>query len=221
MVKADWKARFVWLPNAKFYNRPESPNVVKSWRIPWDEAPECPLKVKAYRELKAFMEGFAKGFQEAFAKSCAEPLANQEQEHGRSPSSSGVPCADPEKSNGCAKVRPREAHELILCLKIAVEREQPERGMWAAEPFGHKNAQEFLRGFGDDLEAALATIEERIALFAADAAMSPWTVKKFADRYNGIGQPRTSSGQTPADPTRGHFQATSEQPKVTGRVSLP
>jgi hypothetical protein len=116
--------------------------------------------------------------------------------------SSGSPSleADPDRSKPHARIRPRTAPEFILCLKIAMEREQPERGTWNAEPFGHKNAQTFIAGFGDDLEAALETIEKRIALFARDLAMSPWTVKKFADNYNGIGQPKASratNGQRP------------------------
>lgn len=81
LVKADWKARVVWIPKAWKYNRPESPNVVKSWAIPWDETPECDLKREAYRILKALLEGFHKDFLEAFKKACAEPsskpLANQ------------------------------------------------------------------------------------------------------------------------------------------------
>jgi hypothetical protein len=192
LVKADWKARFVWLPNAFRYNSPESPNVVKSWRIPWDEAPDCPLKREAYHALKVLLEGLVKGFQEAFAKSCREPSgkpwANQEQDPEQEQEQENTPSAcAPARGTTDDKIHPREAHELVLCLKIAVEREQPERGTWAAEPFGHKNAQDFLRGFGDDIEAALETIEQRIVLFAKDPEMSPWTVKKFADKYNGIG----------------------------------
>ena len=80
IVKADWKARFVWIPNACFYNPPESPNVVKSWRVSWDEAPECDLKNEAYRHLRAFIEGFGEGFRKAFAEACPEPSPNQEQE---------------------------------------------------------------------------------------------------------------------------------------------
>ena len=30
LVKADWKARLCWIPNAIKFNKPESPNVVRS-----------------------------------------------------------------------------------------------------------------------------------------------------------------------------------------------
>lgn len=84
MVEADWTARVVWIPKAIFYNPPESPNVVKSWRAYWDEIPECELKVKAYHHLKGFLEGFGKGFGEGYARACAapgvHPSRNQEQE---------------------------------------------------------------------------------------------------------------------------------------------
>jgi len=84
MVKADWKARFVWLPNACKYNAPESPNVVRSWRIPWDELPECALKNEVWQTLKDFTQGLGNGFAKAFDEACPKPsaktLANQEPE---------------------------------------------------------------------------------------------------------------------------------------------
>lgn len=78
LVKADWKARLVWLPNACKYNPPESPNVVKSWRVPWDETPECSLKSEAFRTLKAFIEGLGEGFRKAFVQALGEGLPNQD-----------------------------------------------------------------------------------------------------------------------------------------------
>lgn len=84
MAEADWSAGLIWVPNAIKYNRPESPNVVRSWSVVWDELPECELKTKAYQHLLGFMEGLSKGFREAFAEACGKPLwkamANQEQE---------------------------------------------------------------------------------------------------------------------------------------------
>jgi hypothetical protein len=80
MVKADWKAKLVWLPNALKYNPPASPNVVKSWANAWDELPECALKNEAFQEIKAFLEGFGKAFAKAFAKAYANQEQEQEQE---------------------------------------------------------------------------------------------------------------------------------------------
>jgi hypothetical protein len=76
MVKHDQSASFFWLPNFLKYNRPESPNVVKSWPDAFDLLPGCQLKGQLFQHLKAFAEGLTKGFQEAFAKG----MPNQEQE---------------------------------------------------------------------------------------------------------------------------------------------
>lgn len=73
MVQADWKARMIWLPNATKYNTPESPNVVRSWRIPWDELPECQIKFEAWQRLKDFTEGLSEAYGKAFREACPKP----------------------------------------------------------------------------------------------------------------------------------------------------
>ena len=88
MVRADWKARVLWLPNAVKYNRPESPNVIIGWRKSWDEIPECELKQIALSSIRdevcrmsrKFVEAFRKAFPEAFHKAFREGSPNQEQE---------------------------------------------------------------------------------------------------------------------------------------------
>jgi uncharacterized phage protein (TIGR02220 family) len=92
LVKADWKSKVVWIPNAIKCNRPESPNVVRSWGSEWDLIPECDLKREVYDSLKANIcglgEAFEKAFFEAFGKASLKPsakpsgktCANQEQE---------------------------------------------------------------------------------------------------------------------------------------------
>ena len=96
LLEADWKARLIWIPKACSYNRPESLNVVKAWRIPWDEAPECQLKAKAFRVLKDFTDGLGLAFQLAFKQACADPspkpraIQEQEQEQEQDPGSSMV-----------------------------------------------------------------------------------------------------------------------------------
>ena len=68
MVKADWKAHLVFLPKAIVHNKPESPNVVKSWVSAYDLLPECGLRDEALQTLKAFVEGMGEGFTKAFHK---------------------------------------------------------------------------------------------------------------------------------------------------------
>jgi hypothetical protein len=67
MATADWKAGLVFLPNGIKFHKPESPNVIKSWRAPWDEVPECELKLIAYTILRGYVEKeLSKAFLEAF-----------------------------------------------------------------------------------------------------------------------------------------------------------
>lgn len=91
LVKVDLKARVIFIANAVKYNKPQSPNVVKSWALHWDEVPECALKNEAYHFLKAFTQGLGKAFAQAFEESLCKarakrqsisykPLLNQEQE---------------------------------------------------------------------------------------------------------------------------------------------
>ncbi|CAJ0699250.1 conserved phage C-terminal domain-containing protein [Ralstonia wenshanensis] len=88
MVKADWKAKVVWVPNAIKCNKPESPNVVKSWAAEWAMIPECGLKQEAFDALKASIgalgEAYGKAFTEAIGKAFVMPsqkaCRNQEQE---------------------------------------------------------------------------------------------------------------------------------------------
>lgn len=66
LVKADLKARVMFIPNAIKYNKPQSPNVVRSWSVHWDEIPECSLKNEAYCTLQSFIKGLGKAFVQAF-----------------------------------------------------------------------------------------------------------------------------------------------------------
>jgi hypothetical protein len=229
LVKADWKARVVWLPKAWKFNSPESPNVVRSWRIPWDETPECSLKAEVYQILKAFAQGLKEGFRKAFAESCRMPSPNQEQEPEQEPEQEQEGKSPPAKPPGCKcsgeaclsptlcdvskveaiakaaveylakpreKIRPRTADTLEHCLRVAVENAQPQNGRWLPGRFAAKDADECIRKLGD-IEAALPELERKIELFAKDPDMQPWTVAKFADKFNAIGLPRLEFGRSP------------------------
>ncbi|WP_228124775.1 hypothetical protein [Glaciimonas soli] len=107
IVKADWKAKVVWVPNAIKCNKPESPNVVTSWASEWDLIPECDLKLEAYESIKASIhvlgEAFAKAFDKSFTKPTVKTMAktcpNQEQEQEQK-QKQDVKASDPNGSGG-------------------------------------------------------------------------------------------------------------------------
>lgn len=100
MAEADFKAKLVWLPKALKHNPPESPNVVRSWRVELDLLPECDLKRKAIESMRAalaekgypYVEAFDELFKrpgnngsgkpsgKPFGKPSPKPCPNQEQE---------------------------------------------------------------------------------------------------------------------------------------------
>ena len=99
MAKADFRAKLVWLPKAIQHNKPESPNVVRGWRVELDLLPECDLKREAIAGIRKALENAGPSYVEAFdevvsgekrdsKKPSAKPsdkpspkaMANQEQE---------------------------------------------------------------------------------------------------------------------------------------------
>ena len=88
MVKADFKARVVWLPKAIEHNPPANPNIVTSWWPEFELIPECSLKWEALESMKSniytmsdgFISAFDKAFGKALVKALANGMANQDQE---------------------------------------------------------------------------------------------------------------------------------------------
>jgi len=95
MAKADFKAKLVWLPKAIQHNKPESPNVVRGWRVELDLLPECDLKREAIEGIREALEIAGSSYVEAFdevistkkkepakplSKPSAKTMPNQEQE---------------------------------------------------------------------------------------------------------------------------------------------
>jgi hypothetical protein len=74
----------VWVPAAVKHNRPQSANVVKSWKSAYDELPECLLKAEAIEELrdsmKAMGDAFQDAFQDAFPKESEKHELSKKQE---------------------------------------------------------------------------------------------------------------------------------------------
>jgi len=100
MAKADFRAKLVWLPKAIQHNKPESPNVVRGWRVELDLLPECDLKREALAGIRDSLIAIGSPYVEAFddvmrgpdrkqpdkaiakpsPKPSPKPMPNQEQE---------------------------------------------------------------------------------------------------------------------------------------------
>lgn len=82
MAAFEEKANLIWFPNFLKYNRPESPNVIKSWAGAFEDLPECALRDAIYNSLmklseslgKSFMEAFGEAFHEGFEEGMGEGL---------------------------------------------------------------------------------------------------------------------------------------------------
>ncbi len=69
MVKADWDARVVWLPNTFRYNQPLNPSVTVAWVREVAKLPECALRdaigASLFAHVSARGEAFAKAVRKA------------------------------------------------------------------------------------------------------------------------------------------------------------
>lgn len=75
MVRADWTARVVWIPNALRHNPPDNPNVVRGWRKMFALLPECDLTREAAQAFRVFLANLGEPFAEPFSKPLVEPFA--------------------------------------------------------------------------------------------------------------------------------------------------
>lgn len=132
MVKADFRAKLVWLPKAIQHNKPESPNVVRGWRVELDLLPECDLKREAIAGIREALEAAGASYVEAFdelqngkakesakalPKASEKPSANQEQEQEQE--------KEPNGSVGRADALPRCDTQTIVDLYHEILPELP------------------------------------------------------------------------------------------------
>jgi hypothetical protein len=114
--EASTEAPLIAVPNFLKHNKPESPNVVRSWAAIVDTLPECSLRDIHFQRVKAFAEGLGKGFREALPEAFREPLPKgmpnpepepeqePEQEHKqeRHAAPPNAPAAPPAENRVCA-----------------------------------------------------------------------------------------------------------------------
>lgn len=80
MVRFDEASSYLWLPNFLKYNRPESPNVVKSWEDILDYLPECALLNEMITKVASMVSTMSEAFVEALPHAFRKAMPNQEQE---------------------------------------------------------------------------------------------------------------------------------------------
>jgi hypothetical protein len=204
LVKADWKARVVWLPKAWKYNSPESPNVVRSWRIPWDETPECALKWEIYQTLKAFVEGFKEGFKKAFAQACRMPSPNQEQEPEQDPEQEDLSLRDP----GTQNVNCKSAYDWMAYFKAKYwETKGRQYGQGSADAKALASFGDLLASLPVDQRATDWLARERIViefLSRTDpkTVQDGWPFCFFANVFRGLALPPEKRPKIDAKPTQ-------------------
>lgn len=176
MAKADFTARLVWLPNAIKHNKPESPNVVKSWASEFDLLPECSLKLEALDAIKAFVCALGPGFSGAFigafecrgkpsgkasGKPSGKTMPNQEQEQeqeqevkaegGTPPLSSKA--ADPCPYQAIVDLYHEAMPENPRCKILSSARKTTIKARWmeaaklTCKPFGYDNREDGLKAW--------------------------------------------------------------------------
>lgn len=149
MAKADFKARLVWLPNALKHNKPESPNVVRSWRVELDLLPECDLKNEAIARIREILESIGPSYVQAFdevlcgdsrkpsskpsSKTSAKTTPNQEQEQEQEQEDKNL--SRPESKKPAFETDDLRFAEFFFAelLKLNPKHKKPNLDAWAKE----------------------------------------------------------------------------------------
>lgn len=100
MAVEDPAGPLIWLPNALRHNRPRNQHQVTGWGRAWASIPECPLKRRAWVELRQSIGQLGEQFAASFAASFPEPSPCQ----FRAPSGGTVP---PHSPRNRRRVSPR------------------------------------------------------------------------------------------------------------------
>jgi hypothetical protein len=175
LVKADFQARLLWIPNAIRYNQPENPNVVKGWQCSWDELPECELKREAWEVLREKLSATGNQWVDAFVSVCPEPSTK-----GSAKGMPKSPASMPESvRKGSAKSMANQEQE----QEQEQKQEQEER--FCAEPIGSTPAPPVISlplNDGSEFSIFEDEVKEWTALFpAVDVLQALRNMRAWAD----------------------------------------
>ena len=109
LVFCDRGLQIIYIKNAINYNKPASPNVVRSWKTAWENVPECRLKEDIYLDL---LEKLPKAFGEAFNEIARRPSGKPSGKPSRKPS--GKPSLNQEAGSRKQETGNRKQEEQTL-----------------------------------------------------------------------------------------------------------
>lgn len=121
MIRADLKARFIWLPNALRRNEPKAPDNLKPWGKAWHELPECALKTEVWEAARDYFDARGAGFIQAFETLCPHPLV-RDSRHPKGGAKGGAMGTDTPKEVATHSPAPIN---MILNPDPELEQEQP------------------------------------------------------------------------------------------------
>jgi len=131
LIEVDESANYVGIPDFFELNRPENPNVLKSWIGALELLPDCALKHQLFSRLEALAENlgesFAKAFRRAFPESPPKSSPNQEQEQEQEQEKTEEAIASSGESTSTQQERVRRI------LNIYPEVGPPQAAKWLAE----------------------------------------------------------------------------------------
>jgi hypothetical protein len=168
LVKADFNAKLVWLPNAIKYNLPESPNVIKSWANELEQLPECDLLFEAIETIRTSIKNIGEDvIGKALPKASPKPLPKS---LGKpSPKPLGKPSPKP-SGKALPKASPNQEQE----------QEQEQENNFPPEndrPKTSKHTGLLDREPKNDLERVNKKwLENYVALFGAEPINPSWSI---------------------------------------------
>lgn len=175
IAKADWRAGLIWLVNAVNHNRPENPNVLASWRVGFDEIPDCDLKYEALQSLEGFVKGLPEPFRKAWQTGRRPPFAKSFPTNSNSNSNSNsVRATHAKPFDGT-----RGGHLLAGSTPLDYHKEHRahtwcgELGRLCIPAFLHN---ELMRNYGKSRDEADTWLKARYAGWERDLATSGATV---------------------------------------------
>lgn len=222
LIEACWEHGLVWVPNAIKHNKPQNPNVVKSWGPTWSELPDCHLKGKAYRRLSSYLETLPESYLETFANECPNLCPNQEQEQEQEDLSLSDKESDGEKgakANGKAAEVNAQIARLWTYFGAKRKQRYPKSRTLEISSGRESNVRARIKNFGvERIKAAIDKFFDRRYFWGScDAAKNPELLFKSVAQFEKVENASTytepDKGRSPApiDPRAGKYDHLPEE----------